>query len=606
MSFRKQIKEDIKIIQEEYGARNHKLFNEDYAFNHWVLSRLYSIDDDMIVDNITEYHDDGADCYVFFEDEKQLYLIQNKFYGENTKINFRYVKDDFINKLISTLESNSYRRNADLQGIFNKYINDDEFKVSLRLYVTNNLKNEKVNEYIKSYKNVGEHPYYSDAKIFYLNDINTNYFDERIEEVKNRYYKIKTVNSKTVMEIKENYPFTEDISAKYVFTPVEEIYGVLKSSKEKNHNIFSENIREYLGNKGINTNIAATLDDEKDRSNFFFYNNGITIICEDIESYSIRGVSGKELEIKMTNPQIVNGCQTCNSIFEVLDKETPDNIEKKFKDTFVMTKILTIENDEDNVLRESIVRYNNSQNKIDDKHFEANKRIYQAIKKEFFERGLLLATKQSDEYQYKQKYKRNYDQFTTKIIKRSEKFGLDMNKLVDLVVPLEKMLQVLVAFYMGPLNAFQKKSHVLKIGTKINEDLGIILRERIGVNHLVDLYLLYLKAFKENQKNKKENSPIPYYLIGFIGRTFKPMINDLTLVLDKIFESKTSIDNVYNYFKQLSDVYKTYMIEEDKYEYNKMIKTEINEKRYKDAELALKISMRDEYSFVKKLENEFI
>ena len=40
--FREQIKEDIQLIQKEYGCIDDKIQRDEYAFNYWVLSRLYS------------------------------------------------------------------------------------------------------------------------------------------------------------------------------------------------------------------------------------------------------------------------------------------------------------------------------------------------------------------------------------------------------------------------------------------------------------------------------------------------------------------------------------------------------------------------------------
>ena len=76
---------------------------------------------------------------------------------------------------------------------------------------------------------------------------------------------------------------------------------------------------------------------------------------------------------EIENPQIVNGCQTVNSIYEYLENIPPQDLEREFKDTFVMLKILVIDrnDDEENQLYKDIVKYNNSQNAIDKKTFVA-------------------------------------------------------------------------------------------------------------------------------------------------------------------------------------------------------------------------------------------
>lgn len=58
------------------------------------------------------------------------------------------------------------------------------------------------------------------------------------------------------------------IDARYVLTPVVSVYRLYRDSIEKGYPIFDKNIREYLGNKGVNKSIYQTLLDEEDRKNF--------------------------------------------------------------------------------------------------------------------------------------------------------------------------------------------------------------------------------------------------------------------------------------------------------------------------------------------------
>ena len=78
--FLQQIKEDIKLIQDNYRTNNPLLERDEYAFNYWILSKLYNVEEECIDSNITEYSDDGCDCFVFFEESKELFIIQNKYY----------------------------------------------------------------------------------------------------------------------------------------------------------------------------------------------------------------------------------------------------------------------------------------------------------------------------------------------------------------------------------------------------------------------------------------------------------------------------------------------------------------------------------------------
>ena len=97
------------------------------------------------------------------------------------------------------------------------------------------------------------------------------------------------------------------------------IYRLYRDSIEKRYPIFDKNIREYLGNKGVNKGIYKTLQDPQDRKNFFYYNNGITIICDSMTPIKVQPSDyNMNAFFNIDNPQIVNGCQTVNSIYEFL------------------------------------------------------------------------------------------------------------------------------------------------------------------------------------------------------------------------------------------------------------------------------------------------
>lgn len=180
---------------------------------------------------------------------------------------------------------------------------------------------------------------------------------------------------------------------------------------KKNYALFEKNIREYLGNKGINKRIYNTLKSEDERKNFFYYNNGFTIICTKMGSTQNEHKSQNPhvgISFRIENPQIVNGCQTVNSIFSALKEYDDEDVEKQFQDTFVMLKILQIDSSdlEQKSLSKNIVTYNNSQNSLDEKQFVANTELFQRLKSEFSEKGFLLLTKQNDKNANATEYKK--------------------------------------------------------------------------------------------------------------------------------------------------------------------------------------------------------
>jgi hypothetical protein len=73
--------------------------------------------------------------------------------------------------------------------------------------------------------------------------------------------------------------------------------------------LFARNIRGFMGmDTPVNQGMVATLKTEPER--FFFYNNGITIICDEAERKSSQGRDF----LQVSNPQIINGQQTTRTL----------------------------------------------------------------------------------------------------------------------------------------------------------------------------------------------------------------------------------------------------------------------------------------------------
>lgn len=607
--FKEQIKEDIKIIQDNIKKNNPLIEKEEYAFNYWVLSKLYNIEEEIIEDNITEYSDYGIDCFVYFEESKDLYIIQNKYYSDETKLTKDYVQNDFLTRPMNMLLMNSYRRSQELQDIFNKYKDDSEFKIHLYLYVSNDLKDDSIIRLFEQYRApVDKIKCYVDAEIFYLSDIKNVYFEDRKKEIKNFKCDFLTINDGTVLQInKENYGLPNLIEAKYIFTPVKVIYDIVKLAKEKEYSLFAENIREYLGNKGINAQIAKTLEDEEERANFFYYNNGITVICDKIDKEQSNNIRYNRRFVTY-NPQIVNGCQSVNSIYAVLNKYNENELENKFKDTFVMVKLLVLdaENSEQTQLYQDIVRYNNSQNAITEKAFAANQQLFINMQVEFEKRGFLLAVKQSDNYKFKES--KRFNEYRPILNKYEELFDLKFEKIENIIIPLEKLLQIFLAFDQNGYQAFVKKSQMLKQDSATNTTIIKFIKEKeYTINDLLNIYLLYLKAEKDKKNSEDQRTPIPFYLIGFLGSKFQYKSNKKCIeVLRYIFSDKNILESVYDLYTLITKLYKSQFFSIKGIDYNKMIKSPIDDSIFIQAYSTAKdIILKEKREIINRIEKMF-
>jgi hypothetical protein len=86
-------------------------------------------------------------------------------------------------------------------------------------------------------------------------------------------------------------------------------------------NLFNLNIRKPLGRTPINNSLVATLT--KEPANFWYYNNGITVLCDRVEKVerSSRAPQQRPLKLTLYNASVVNGAQTVRAVTEALEKE---------------------------------------------------------------------------------------------------------------------------------------------------------------------------------------------------------------------------------------------------------------------------------------------
>lgn len=423
-----------------------------------------------------------------------------------------------------------------------------------------------------------------------MNDIERKYWGDIKENKIELKSEIYTVNSHTVLNINNDaYKLANVLDARYVFAPVSTIYKLYRNAKDKDYPIFDKNIREYLGNKGINNRIYETLLDPEDRKNFFYYNNGITIICDSYSKLATgsTGVQNLNSKFEIVNPQIVNGCQTVNSIYEALSNFSDDKVETEFKDTFVMLKILQIDSNSTahGKLYEDIVKYNNSQNAISENAFAANASEFNRLQEEFKKYGFLLLVKQSDKNKYRDEYK-NITKLKEKSSELLERFDISAKRIDDFFIPLDKLMQVINAFTDSGHTAYVKKSVMLKFGS-VQYKTGLEFIRSNPVSRILELYLLYKRAENEKKLSSDSRSPIPYYLIdGFALYECKNRNSEL---ISKQLVNKSSIDNIVRLYKGVSAFYAKQYYDTNKIDYNKMIKQQIDRDLFASARDTIKV-----------------
>ena len=138
--------------------------------------------------------------------------------------------------------------------------------------------------------------------------------------------------------------------------------------------LFFSNIRNPIPESNINKQMKDTLREKPD--DFWYFNNGITAITKEIGSV---GRSAKKFEV--TGLQIINGAQTVHTIYSAYEKADANQREQMDSEVRVTMRLIESSNEEFNL---RITRYANSQNKMEDRAFFANKKIQKRLQEASF------------------------------------------------------------------------------------------------------------------------------------------------------------------------------------------------------------------------------
>jgi len=141
---------------------------------------------------------------------------------------------------------------------------------------------------------------------------------------------------------------------------VREIQRLFNTHGEK---LLDRNVRRYLGLNRVNDDIRRTLLDPEDQGNFYFYNNGITIICDD---FTHPDLQRRDWVVNLRDLQVVNGGQTCRTIQETLNTDASTDL-----DASVLVRIYKVPKEQRDMVQR-ITLATNSQNPVDLRDLRSN------------------------------------------------------------------------------------------------------------------------------------------------------------------------------------------------------------------------------------------
>lgn len=267
--------------------------NDEFLFTIQMVDYFYynkNIGEQDIRENFVDGTSDGGIDYIFNSDDV-MYLIQGK---TNNNLSYDDIKNIFfkMTTTVSDFEKGKYDSyNEKLKSTFlNAYDDLSENKnITLVLFASTTFSEElkfKIEE-LKKESNYNIEIY--DGADIELKKTISTFEKEYIENDS-----LILSEARNVLKYGEN-----GIIVNIKASSLKKLYA-----KHSRKGLFSYNLREHISQKNVDTGIENTIKTDKD--NFWFYNNGITIGCQDfyIDGY----------KLKLTNFSIINGAQTTTKI----------------------------------------------------------------------------------------------------------------------------------------------------------------------------------------------------------------------------------------------------------------------------------------------------
>lgn len=354
-NFKAALEREISHICSQHG------FNESKAFLFWFATSIFEIDEDSALEAISVEgaNDKAIDLLYIDDDEGRIFIAQGK-YSRNLQYHAKETDvaniESSLNWLSSpeALEKEGKPELAELAKEYQEALKEG-YGVEL-LYVYTGKKSFNVDKKIAVFNQNEENILRRRNFRHYHLELLQDLWDE-IQGGRRRIQKDSievSENEYIQMQGKFGNALVANISCK-------EIVRLYNQYGDK---LFDRNVRLFLGaRKGsVNAGIAETIKDTKDRGNFWAYNNGITIICDQF--------SVKEKKVNLSNFSIVNGCQTTVSLADNKG-DSPE--------LFVLIRFIAASAD----IVDNVIRFTNSQNPIRTWDIASQEKTQRRLKNDF-------------------------------------------------------------------------------------------------------------------------------------------------------------------------------------------------------------------------------
>jgi len=306
------VKDTMSRLKSHYGWTQ-----DGDAFAHFAICHVSLLSEREVYEDVHvgAQHDKSLDGFSIDHDKQQVTLFQSKYQEMTGSFGDRAALSDFIDVLqrMQDEESSKQFKYKEIRRCARRYRDAVKEKYAVILnFIVYGSPTPSVMDDVKVHRT--NLPPHHTLEIWGFKRLEERYadllsFEEPITEtIPLMLENIECVNVKT-----------PKAQAVVVTLPALQIYELRKTWGRR---LYAKDVRYFLGKTPINKQIAKTLSFPTDRQFFWYYNNGISISCSDYSD-----IDEETKIINVSKPQIINGCQTAESIFNFAAEEGVHNIE---------------------------------------------------------------------------------------------------------------------------------------------------------------------------------------------------------------------------------------------------------------------------------------
>lgn len=322
--------------------------------------------------------DDGIDAIYVSEGHKKIYLIQSKWLKNNGKgikldefTRFR----DGVKRVISLKWDNQNKDLHHRKDIIERVLKDIDVEI------------------VMVFAHTSEHELSLDIASAW-----SEFLDEQNQY--GAFIRSEVFTLKEAREAARSKTRPEDISVSVmlrhwgrIMDPYKAVYGSVAAQdlvawidthKEK---LFAENLRFGIEKSEVNDGIIKTAAESPE--NFWYYNNGITAICDDFEKSAVGGNDTSSGVFEVSKISVINGAQTITSLMKARDHGSSlDGVSAHMR---IISLAQTPEN-----FSIDVTTANNTQNDLSPMDFVAADAAQDRIRREAAQIGLVYSYRRGD------------------------------------------------------------------------------------------------------------------------------------------------------------------------------------------------------------------